>query len=271
MAHSKQSLSGNNNRRSNRMSNRRSSRSTAGTGVESSDRLQVIDDEGIDRTPKPLLLVKPAAAKTNDEVSSPPSEATSDFFLDHLSSTGFSTRAGWISGSESGTMTPRSEQGEGEYELERDKDKEKDKDKRATAAAANTANARSKPESSVKLTEDDLEQNVFIQLSETSTMFILQMPSVTVGTESEEMTAVEERNRRYHQLLRTRLAADKYVDAEGQTLSALKKSREVQSAVLITRDVSSQASPYDIADASRRRDDGHVDGEDEGRSGGGGG
>ncbi len=66
---------------------------------------QVIDDDGVDRTPKPLLTVKPSVLRGmggqggghEDGTLSPSSEAGSEFFLDRLSSANFSRQGpgGW--------------------------------------------------------------------------------------------------------------------------------------------------------------------------------
>lgn len=50
-------------------------------------------------------------------------------------------------------------------------------------------------------------------------------------------------------------ATDKYVDAEAQTLVALTKSRDVQSAVLVSRTWAVQATAWDIADTFRALDE----------------
>ncbi len=62
---------------------------------------QVIDEEGVDRTPKPLLSVKPSVLRSigagvggDDGTLSPMSEAGSEFFLDRMSSAVFSRGQG---------------------------------------------------------------------------------------------------------------------------------------------------------------------------------
>lgn len=84
---------------------------------------------------------------------------------------------------------------------------------------------------------------------------LLLLPGVTVALDTDEAKAVEEANRRYATLLHTKGATDKYVEAEAQTLGALKKSRDVQSAVSASRAVSVQATAWDIADTFRALDE----------------
>lgn len=57
---------------------------------------------------------------------------------------------------------------------------------------------------------------------------------------------------RYAALLTVKQAADRFVDAEVQTLDLLKKSREVQSSVYAVADTQCQAATWDIADTYAR-------------------
>lgn len=75
---------------------------------------QVFDDEGVERTPRPMLYLKPSGAlKTSgsgpEDGGSPRSEL-SDNFLDRMSCTGFSK--GMFS--ESGTASPQTSDGSDE-------------------------------------------------------------------------------------------------------------------------------------------------------------
>ncbi len=82
----------------------------------------MIDDDGVDRTPKPLMSTKPSVLKgvgggAAEDGSTPNSEA-SDFFMDRMSSAGFnrgSFNRGW-SEAGSGLMSPKSEAGDDDYD-----------------------------------------------------------------------------------------------------------------------------------------------------------
>lgn len=256
-------------RTSYRKSVRGPSRSQTGDATE---KLQVIVD-GIDRTPKPLLATRNIASKGGPEESTTPTSDQSEFFMDRMS-TAFSTKGGWFSNADSGTQTPKSE---ADYDYEAEK---RDRDRKAAEEAAQAAVAGEEGPDSARaypapqeepmppqlLTERDLDRSAYISLSETETIFILQMPGVTVAIDSEEAKLVEEANKRYANLLQTKQAADKYVDAEAQTLVALQKSREVQSAVLKTMATSVQATAWDISDQFRLLDEGAADAEDDTRA-----
>lgn len=85
--------------------------------------LQVIDDQGVDRTPKPLISLDPSGAArsmyggsvgTLDD-STPASEASELMFLNRMASANFSRQGGWQSGATSGTVSPKGE-AEDDYE-----------------------------------------------------------------------------------------------------------------------------------------------------------
>ena len=55
-------------------------------------------------------------------------------------------------------------------------------------------------EVSEELTEEDLNKNVTINLSETETIWLLDMAGICVSLESEEAVAVREQNARYQEV-----------------------------------------------------------------------
>jgi len=231
-------------------------------GQDGGATLQVIVDEGIDRTPKPLMSLRPSVMKgmgLPDEEGTPTSEQ-SDFFMDRMSSAGFS-RGGWGSGTNSGTMTPKSEYDD-EYDMNKEKGGSKGGEGGGSVAGEEEATRQEEVVEPEVLTERDLEKQVYISLSETETVFMFSMSCVTVAADSEEAKAVEEANKRYANLLMAKQAADKYNDVEVQTLDLLKKNREVQSSVLHVTTTSCQATPWDIADTYRAMEEGGGDGDD---------
>ncbi|GFR43755.1 hypothetical protein Agub_g4867 [Astrephomene gubernaculifera] len=255
-----------------RKSTRHSSRSQGGGETE---RLQVVID-GVDRTPKPLLSLNPTVLKGAQGDTTTPNSEVSEFFMDRMSTTAF-TKAGWYSNADSGNHTPKSE-AEYDYETEkRDRDRKAAEDAAIAAtlgeeagagadAARRSSREEEPPAPPVLLSERDLERSVYLTLHETETIFIWQAAGVTVAMDTEEAKAVEEANRRYANLLSTKQATDKYVDAEAQTLVALKKSRDVQSAVMSTRAVAVQATAWDISDTFRALDEAAADAEDDPRA-----
>ncbi|KAG2453598.1 hypothetical protein HYH02_001816 [Chlamydomonas schloesseri] len=196
--------------------------------------------------------------------------------MDRISTAAF-TKAGWYSNADSGTHTPKSE-ADGDYEGDKSNRERKGAEDAGAAAMGDDAgpgieSSRGPREEELPppppplLTEKDLERSVYLTLHETETIFIWQATGVTVAMDTEEAKQVEEANRRYANLLHTKQATDKYVDAEAQTLVALKKTREAQSAMLVTRASGTQATAWDIADTFRALDEATADVEDDPRGG----
>jgi hypothetical protein len=78
----------------------------------------VLDDDGVDRTPKPLILLKPTVMKSGHGLSTEydshtPTSDVSDNFLDRISSSGFGR--GGFSASTSGTHSPTEAEDEDDY------------------------------------------------------------------------------------------------------------------------------------------------------------
>ncbi|GIL70976.1 hypothetical protein Vretimale_4066 [Volvox reticuliferus] len=254
-----------------RKSTRQSSRSQGGAEAE---RFQQVVVDGVDRTPKPLLSLNPTVLKGVQNDTTTPNSESSEFFMDRMSTAAF-TKAGWYSNADSGSHTPKSE-ADYDYETEK-KDRERKAAEDAAMAASygdegggsesarGTVREDEQPPAPVLLSERDLERSVYLTLHETETIFIWQAAGVTVAMDTEEAKAVEEANRRYANLLHTKQATDKYVDAEAQTLVALTKSRDVQSAVLVTRSAAVQATAWDISDTFRALDEAAADAEDDPR------
>lgn len=260
--------------RSSRRSSRRSQLGTTGEGQQRKLEPITIDGETRDRTPKPLIstgagpVTRPGPPQ--DDPGSPTSE-TSEFFMDRMSTAGFSARGGWGSESNagSGSSTPKTQDTGDLIDAAEASKRERAKAMAAATAAAGAivqaeeeeaqasiAKAKQKDAELVALrphhilTDKDLAKSVSIVLQETQTEFMLEIPSVTVAGDSEEAKVVEEANRRYSKLLAAKISTDRYADSETQTLELLKKSREVQSRVMNTATTECQATRWDIADAA---------------------
>ncbi len=80
---------------------------------------QVIDDAGVDRTPRPLVSLDPSSMRNLSSAtgqSTPNSDASEFMFLQRLPSATFSRQGtGIASGATSGTVTPKSD--DSDYEM----------------------------------------------------------------------------------------------------------------------------------------------------------
>ncbi|NXC60424.1 WDR78 protein, partial [Aleadryas rufinucha] len=78
------------------------------------------------------------------------------------------------------------------------------------------------------LTEEELEQRVDIYLSETDTLWMLDLPTAVVSTEAEEAGRVLERNKIYVELCNAKIDSEYFEEKMVQTISGAVKTKEVQ-------------------------------------------
>ncbi|KAK9829743.1 hypothetical protein WJX72_007628 [[Myrmecia] bisecta] len=255
-----------------RMSMARGSRMTGrGTDGALPNDHRVFDEEGRDRTPKPMLSMRPAVLRQYPSLmgesmaSSEAGDASSSRGLERLSSAGFS-RAGFSTGS----MTPEiyddtdsvtgpsprtSETGTQGPGLKKDAD-----------GSSKAKSMEQEPEVVLPemLTAADLERSVCVTLRETETMWLLDLPGTTVNMDSEEARAVEQANQRYKELLKVKESSDRYIEAEAQTLNPLLKTKEAQSATTSRAPAEAQATTWDIHDTFHGSADASAEAADDG-------
>jgi WD40 repeat protein len=119
---------------------------------------------------------------------------------------------------------------------------------KAVAAGADSA-AEAAASASRPLTEEELAMPSVIELCETETFWLLDVPGVSVDQDSADAAAVVRQNEAYAALLRRRLdTSDMYSERAAQTLAGEKKVKEVQTPVLVTFDAGTQANAWDIYD-----------------------
>ncbi|NWY72126.1 WDR78 protein, partial [Erithacus rubecula] len=83
-------------------------------------------------------------------------------------------------------------------------------------------------EGEAALTEAELEQRVDILLSETDTLWMLDLPNALVSTEAEEAGRVLERNKIYAEICNAKIGSEYFEEKMVQTISGAAKTKEVQ-------------------------------------------
>ncbi|RMC08796.1 hypothetical protein DUI87_15047 [Hirundo rustica rustica] len=83
-------------------------------------------------------------------------------------------------------------------------------------------------EGEAALTEAELEQRVDILLSETDTLWMLDLPTAVVSTEAEEAVRVLERNKIYTEICNAKIDSEYFEEKTVQTISGAAKTKEVQ-------------------------------------------
>ncbi|KAI8909414.1 WD40-repeat-containing domain protein [Powellomyces hirtus] len=132
---------------------------------------------------------------------------------------------------------------------------ERDGAKRHSESVAANVAAASKP-----LTEADLHKAVHFNLTETSTMALLDIPSTTVSTDfSDEATQVKTANDRYTYILSTRQGNENFVSRSQQTFNEPVKTKDVQAAGPKMANAECMTTQWGIYDAVTGNEKGKLD------------
>ncbi|XP_050757035.1 dynein axonemal intermediate chain 4 [Gymnogyps californianus] len=100
-----------------------------------------------------------------------------------------------------------------------------------------------------ELTKEDLDRRVDIYLTETETIWILDIPSVVVSVESEDAGRVLERNKIYVDICKNRPGNDRFVEKMMQTINGAAKNKEVQCDKIIMEDKGMTVTSWDLYDS----------------------
>ncbi|KAH0618526.1 hypothetical protein JD844_017818 [Phrynosoma platyrhinos] len=205
--------------------------------------IQVFDDLGRDVTPRPLYQPEPTAAvHRQSKVLSAQDFAgvTQTEFLSSLSaqqtSGGSISLAGPFSrtyGSSSITKSSTSTESMAEEIVE--------PGSRDTLASFSDVQVR-REEVPEQLTKEDLEKQVDIFLTETETIWLFDMPTLMISTESEEADSVRKNNIAYMELCKNRVGNDRYTNRMMQTINGAPKTKEVQCDKIVMSDKESTSS-----------------------------
>ncbi|XP_016303266.1 dynein axonemal intermediate chain 4 [Sinocyclocheilus anshuiensis] len=97
--------------------------------------------------------------------------------------------------------------------------------------------------------EDIMDRVVDSYLTETETIWLLDIPAVSVSEDSGDAEAVKERNNAYTELCKNRHGNDKYVERSMQTFNDAPKTKEVQSDSITMVDKAVMSTTWDMYDS----------------------
>ncbi|XP_042564879.1 dynein axonemal intermediate chain 4 [Clupea harengus] len=100
-----------------------------------------------------------------------------------------------------------------------------------------------------QIREDMLDEVVDQYLTESDTIWLLDMPAVSVSVDSEEAEAVRQRNMTYTELCKNREGNDKYMERSMQTFNGAPKNKEVQCENIAMSDAATMATTWDLYDS----------------------
>ncbi|XP_030429513.1 WD repeat-containing protein 78 isoform X2 [Gopherus evgoodei] len=223
-----------------------------GSLIGSRHTIQVFDEQGKDVTPRPLYRPEPSASlhrqskilSTQDFSGATGSDFLSSFSMHQTSGVNaslvgpFSRTYGSSTISKSTTSTTESMADEIVEPGSR----------RDTAISLSDVQVR-RDEIKEQLTKEDIDKRVDIYLTETETIWLLDMPTVMMSVESEDAEKVQERNKDYIELCKNKVGNDRFVERMMQTLNGAPKTKEVQCEKILMEDKGIMATSWDLYDS----------------------
>jgi WD40 repeat protein len=98
------------------------------------------------------------------------------------------------------------------------------------------------------LTYEDLEKNVDISLSETDTIWLLDIPSTWVAPDSDDTESIQKQNQQYQELCKNRPGNDRYSERGMQTINEAQKSKYIQTDEILKKTTEVYASDWERHD-----------------------
>ncbi|KAK3090322.1 hypothetical protein FSP39_010938 [Pinctada imbricata] len=208
--------------------------------------VQVLDEAGNDVTPLPLFHPDPNLVKKNQ--SNILAESSAGTPTDLMSQASIYNTANVTASTFGGGPFTRSvfsaSQGTGTDSMMGE-----DLIEPATDMSSAWAEIRHKREEVKEtLTEGDLEKIVDLTLTETETIWLLDMPGVCVSTESEEAAAVKKRSETYKELIKGRVGNDRYMERGMNTFNEPPKYKTIQTNKISHVEVGIMATTWDMYD-----------------------
>ncbi|TPX31262.1 hypothetical protein SmJEL517_g05370 [Synchytrium microbalum] len=228
----------------------------------------VYDDEGIDVTPVSLLgpvRQQPARHRGVNDMSVAESSIGRESVQDALNNIESMTVGSWKTSVFAGKSAAQGAGGlsfsskiSAVSDSERDEDSSSmvsaDSDDERGEAGGELAGAKTKASEwsllrATRRVEADPEQRLNIVLTETETIWLLDIPSKIVPSESEEAIQVKADNARYKEIKVARPSSDNFVDRSTQTLNNALKTKDVQATAVRSVNADCQVNIWSIADA----------------------
>ncbi|XP_073499951.1 dynein axonemal intermediate chain 4 [Phyllobates terribilis] len=213
--------------------------------------IPVIDEEGNDVTPCALFQAEPGAAPSKQaKIFTPPDTSTitaSDFFSTlSLQQTGLTASfIGPFSRSTFGgsSMSRSSQETESISE-----DIEEPSFKRDIGLSLPDFHLKQDGVQEPPR-EEDLDKPINIFLTETDTIWLLDMPAAVISSDDPQAESINLQNQTYADLCKNRAGNDRYVERMMQTINGAPKSKEVQCEPILLEDAGVMSSVWDLYDS----------------------
>ncbi|KAJ1170646.1 hypothetical protein NDU88_002519 [Pleurodeles waltl] len=212
--------------------------------------VKVFDDQGFDVTPRPLFLPEPGFSQTKQSKIFASTDTSGVASSDILSTISLQTG---ITASFMGPFTRSTFGGSMASKSSRSAESisdeiEEHSARRDTAVSLSDIQIR-RDEIREQVTEQDLNKVVDVFLTETDTIWFLDMPALLVSVDSEEAEKIKLKNDVYSELCKNRAGNDRYIERMTQTFNGAPKSKEVQSDKIHMTDAAIMATTWDLYDS----------------------
>lgn len=208
--------------------------------------VQIFDDAGNDVTPQPLHFADPNQVKQKQSnLLTESSGGTPTDLMSQASiyNTGTVTASTFGGGPFTRSVFSQSYDTGSESMVEPD---ETDQSQDITSAWAEIR--RKRPEVEDDLKEEDLEKIIDLTLTETETIWLLDMPGVCVSTESDEAASVQKQNEAYQDLVKNKQGNDRYAERGMNTFNEPQKCKLVQTSKIGYTETGVNATTWDMHD-----------------------
>ena len=207
--------------------------------MESPVDVHIYDDDGVNVTPKSLSHLNSAfPARMPPRGSADPSHT---FTIDQISGSAQFSRSGRASDDHASTQVCSSDR-----QIEDTCKKSEPFD----APSPSDEVTRSLEFSQSDPPEEKREREVGFTLTESDTFWLLGISGRCVAIDDPECDAIKVANARYRTLLEKRSGSELYIEGGVQTVNPVVKAKEIQSVCEICTTISSQATIWEIHDAS---------------------
>ncbi|XP_059146873.1 dynein axonemal intermediate chain 4-like isoform X2 [Physella acuta] len=212
--------------------------------------VQIIDEAGHDVTPLPLIQLDPNAVKKNQSnvlgessVGTPTdlmSQTSASLYGANATQTGTAVTSVYGGGPFTRSVFTQSYDTGSDSVLP---------DEMGTPDITTFSEVRHKRQEIQEIpTEEDLNKIVDITLVETETFWMIDLPDIKVSNEGEEAVLVTEANKKYSELVKSRVGNDLYVERGMNTFNEPPKLKSVHTTKIDTDSVSVECSNWDMYD-----------------------
>ncbi|XP_072540329.1 dynein axonemal intermediate chain 4 [Salminus brasiliensis] len=211
--------------------------------------VQVLDETGKDVTPQPLYQPEPGTVQIKQNKIFAPHDTSAGTISDFLSTAFQTTNASFAAPFTRSFLGSSSVSRSSQSTTESMTDEIEDPSSKRDTVIGLSDVQDQKEEVKEQIREHMLDSVVDCYLTEIETIWLLDIPAVSVSVDSDEAEVVKERNVAYTELCKSRLGNDKYAERSMQTFNGAPKAKEIQTDSITMVDKGNTATIWDMYDS----------------------